>query len=130
MKRARRSAQAIVRGEEIVALITDLKIRRELIACAERGEPPVTIVGQRLIDELGIDFAKKLPVRQLAGNLIRGLLEEAGYEVAETGQRVKDPLFATGAVYRKILTREPAFEDWVSRLTAYKLLLKRLGLRS
>jgi hypothetical protein len=99
MTRVRRSALAVRRGPEILELLVSPNIRRALREAAERGEPPVTAVSERL----KIDFAKDMkltPVRQFVGLVVRAILEEEGFRVAASGVRIsRDPVFRTGAVY-------------------------------
>src|SRR4051794_37243142 len=107
MRRAQRSAQALVKGPEVFDLITSDKVRPLLVKRAERGSPPVTAISKKLVALLGPQLAKKLPVRQFAGVCVRGVLEEEGFEIADTGIRVTgDPMFRTGAVYRRVPKKE------------------------
>ena len=59
-------------------------------------------------------------VRQFAGLVIRAILEEEGFRVAETGVRIsRDPIFRTGAVYEAIADEKKAgsLESLVAFLT-------------
>ena len=60
------------------------------------------------------------PVRQFVGLVIRAILEEEGFRVAESGVRIsRDPIFRTGAVYEAIADEKKAgsLESLVAFLT-------------
>jgi hypothetical protein len=103
MRRAARSARAVLHGPEILELVLDPKTRRLLVAAAESGVPPVTAVSGRLLQLIPVKDAKLMPLKQFTGLCVRAVLEEEGLEVAETGVRVSnDPVFRTGSTYRRI----------------------------
>jgi hypothetical protein len=103
MRRAARSARAVLHGPEILELVREPKTRRLLVAAAESGAPPVTAVSDRLLQLIAVKDAKLMPLKQFAGLCVRAVLEEEGFEVAETGVRVsRDPVFRTGSTYRRI----------------------------
>ena len=119
MTRARRSAVAIRRGLEILEFLLSDEARKALRNAAERGEPPVTAVSDTLFSRFGKDMVFP-PVRQFAGLVIRAILEEEGFRVAETGVRIsRDPIFRTGAVYEAIADEKKAgsLESLVAFLT-------------
>jgi hypothetical protein len=102
MSRARRSARAVLHGPEILAFVGTNKNRKLLVAAAEAGHPPVAAISSQLEKLVGLKDAKLLPVRQFVGLSVRAVLEEEGFEVADTGVRLSnDPVFRTGAVYRR-----------------------------
>jgi hypothetical protein len=102
MQRARRSARAVKYGPEILEFVQELKTRRLLVAAAATGAPPVTAISGKLQQLIGPEFAKLTPIRQFTGLCVRAVLEEEGFELAEVGVRLsKDPVFRTGAVYRR-----------------------------
>jgi len=78
-------------------------VRARVVTVAKSGAPPVTAISDDLIKLVGPVDAKLLPIRQFAGRCVRAVLEEEGFEVAETGVRLSnDPVFRTAAVYRQI----------------------------
>ncbi len=98
MQRAERAATALVRGDEILETLK--AARPKLIASAKQSRPPVAAVSALLLERHGVEV-KQTPVRQFIGLAVRAILEEAGFEVAYTGVRIKDdPVFRTGSVYR------------------------------
>jgi hypothetical protein len=134
LARARRTAEALTRGEEILECVEENKDL--LIEGADEGVPPVSKIGRTLYDQFGEDV-KHLPVRQWVGTLTRALLALEGYEVDETGVRVKDPVFKSGSTYRRVETEadtdfdavlEPTFRRMVEALTIseQRMLLKVL----
>ena len=102
MQRARRSARAVLHGPEILELLQEAKIRRLLVAAADSGAPPVTAISGKLLELVGPKDAKLAPVKQFTGMCVRAVLEEEGFDLADTGVRLSnDPVFRTGAVYRR-----------------------------
>ena len=102
MMRARRSAAAVRCGQEILELLLSEGARRALKGAAERGDPPVAAVSDMLLKRFGEDMELP-PVRQFAGLVIRAVLEEEEFRVAESGVRIsRDPIFRTGAVYEPV----------------------------
>jgi hypothetical protein len=110
MRRATRSARAILHGPKILEQIQQTKVRRLLVAAAQSGVPPVTAISDKLLEILPRKDAKLTPVKQFAGLCVRAVLEEEGFDVAETGVRVSnDPVFRTGATYRRpVAGKSPA----------------------
>jgi hypothetical protein len=103
MRRAVRSARAVIDGPRILEFIQDPKTRQKLITAAESGAPPITAIGGRLAQLVGAKDVKLQPVKQFAGLCVRGVLEEAGFQVAAKGVRVShDPVFRTGSTYERI----------------------------
>ena len=102
MQRVERSARAVLHGAEILQFVRMPKVRTKLIATAETGAPPETANSLELINLIGEDDAKLAPIKQFTGRCVRAVLEEAGFEIAETGVRLsKDPLFRTASVYTR-----------------------------
>lgn len=104
MQRARRSARAVLHGTEILEFVQEPKTRRMLIATAELGAPAVTAISAKLQELIGPKDAKLAPVKQFTGLCVRAVLEEEGFELAETGVRLSnDPVFRTASVYKRTL---------------------------
>jgi hypothetical protein len=102
MQRAQRSARAVLHGAKILEAMQQPKMRRLLVAAAESGAPPVTAISDRLQELVGPKDAKLAPIKQFAGLCVRAVLEEDGFELADTGVRLSnDPVFRTGSVYRR-----------------------------
>jgi hypothetical protein len=119
MTRARRSAAAVRRGPEILEFLLSDEARKALKGAAEKGEPPVTAVSDVLLKRFRKDMEFP-PVRQFAGLVIRAVLEEEGFRVAQSGVRIsRDEIFRTGAVYEPISDERTAgpMESLVAFLT-------------
>jgi hypothetical protein len=98
-------------------LIQEPKTRRLLVAAAERGEPPVTAISDKLLQLIPAKDAKLMPLKQFAGLSVRAVLEEEGFEVAETGVRVSnDPVFRTGSTYRRIQAEQRRSSELLVRI--------------
>ena len=103
----KRSAAALTDGPAILASLQEPKARQALVIAASKGVPPVSGVSEMLLGKHG-DTVKLLPVRQFIGTAVKAILAEEGFEVAETGVRLpRDPVFTTGAVYRRITPINP-----------------------
>lgn len=103
MRRAVRSARAVLHGQEILELVRSKECRRLIFEAAKAGVPPVTALSAIIIREIGEKDARSIPVKQFIGVCVRAVLEEDGFEVASRGVRVSnDPLFSTGATYQPI----------------------------
>jgi len=117
MRRAMRSARALRHGPEVLALIQEPKTRRLLVDAAERGAPPVTAISHKLLQVVPAKEAKLMPLKQFAGLCVRAVLEEEGFEVAETGVRVSnDPIFRTGSTYQRVKAETSATSPLLVRL--------------
>jgi hypothetical protein len=91
-----------------------------LIAAAEQKRPPVAAVSGILLKRFG-EEVKRTSVRQFIGLATRAILEDAGYEVAYRGVRIRDdPIFRSGAVYRPRVDggNAPAADDALDRMMA------------
>lgn len=103
MRRANRSARAIMHGPKILDFILEKKTQKQLVAAANSGAPPVTAISDQLIKLIGMKDAKLSPVKQFVGVCIRAALEQHGYRVAEKGVRVSnDPVFRSGSTYEPL----------------------------
>jgi hypothetical protein len=117
MRRAVRSARAVIRGPEILELVRESKSRRLLIAAAESGVPPVTAISGKLLQLIPVKDAKLTPLKQFTGLCVRAVLEEEGFQVAETGVRVSnDPIFRTGSTYHRIKVDAPGSPGLLVRI--------------
>ncbi len=103
MRRAVRSARAVLHGERILKFIQNPKTRRLLVDTAASEAPPVTAISTDLLELVGPRDARLAPVKQFVGVCIRAVLEEEGFELVESGVRVsKDPIFRTGSTYQRV----------------------------
>ncbi len=104
MRRAQRSARAIVGGQKILDHLLKDDNKRRLIEAANEGVPPVSRISATLVkvaEAGGIDL-KAMSVRQFIGMIVRAILEDEGYSIAEKGVRLAhDPVFTSGSVYQK-----------------------------
>jgi hypothetical protein len=99
MFQVRRSANAITNGQQI---LDEVRAHEDaIVEVAERGLPPVSAVSA----VLKAKYPKEMdaaPVRQFVGTAVKAVLHKRGFEVLQTGVRLpRDPVFRTGAVYRK-----------------------------
>ena len=102
MQRAQRSARAVLHGPKILEFVSTPKVRAKLITAADTGAPPVTAISAALKTLVGTADTKLAPVKQFTGLCVRAVLEEEGFELAETGVRLSnDPVFRTASVYRR-----------------------------
>ena len=102
MRRAQRSARAVLHGTEILQFVQSPKTRERLVRAAELGSPPVTAISSEVQKLVGKKDAKLPPIKQYTGLCVRAVLEEEGFELVQTGVRVSnDPIFRTGSVYRR-----------------------------
>ena len=62
----------------------------------------MTAISRKLQELVGPKDVKLAPVKQFAGICVRAVLEEEGFELADTGVRLsKDPVFRTGSVFTR-----------------------------
>jgi hypothetical protein len=116
MRRAERTARAVLHGEEILQFIQSPRARKHLVQAAELGLPPVTAISSDVQKLVGKRDAKLSPIKQYAGLCIRAVLEEEGFELVQTGVRVSnDPIFRTGSVYQRRQQPQPP-ADLLARL--------------
>lgn len=102
MVRAQRAARRVPHGPEILEFLSSAKTRKVLVAAAAEGNPPVAAISREFAALVGPKDVKLAQVKQYAGLCIRAILEEEGYEVERTGVWLgDDPVFSTGAAYRK-----------------------------
>src|SRR5260370_12335652 len=101
MRRAVRSARAVLHGTRILEFIQRPETRQKLIAAAEAGVPPVTAVSSQIV-RLSQRQAKLSPVKQFVGLCVRAVLEQEGFQGAAKGGRgSKDPIFRTRSTYQR-----------------------------
>jgi len=102
MRRVERRARAFRHGPEILQFVRTPHVRAILIAAAETGTPPVTAISAQLIKLVGAAHARLMPIKQFTGRCVRAVLEEADFELVETGVRLSnDPVFRTASVYKR-----------------------------
>jgi hypothetical protein len=127
MRRAERSAQSIPHGQEIFEFLTSARARKALVAAVEKGQPPVRSVSKEFASLVGPHDAKSANIKRFVGLCISAVLETEGFEVERTGVWLgDDPVFSTGAVFRKAAvvassTGDDLLERLASVLTAEEL---------
>jgi hypothetical protein len=122
MQRVKRSARAVLRGEDLFQFIVQPAVRARLVGAAESGAPPVTAISGDLLKMVGARDSKLLPVKQYVGLCVRAVLEEEGFALADRGVRVsRDPVFRTGSTYRRVektnATASPLLCRFIESLT-------------
>jgi hypothetical protein len=126
--RLRRSAHALaaVRGPEMLEAV--LSMEADIVAAAEQDVPPVSAISEELLRRFGKEL-KSITVRQFIGTVVKAILADRGFEVAQTGIRLpKDKVFTTGAAYRKAaVAREGDSEDILRR--AFANIVRGMDLR-
>jgi hypothetical protein len=106
--RAIRMQQAVPRGPELYRYLA-IERRADLIEAADRGVMPLTAVSAGLLDTFGATAVAPATVKRFLGLVCSAILAEAGFQLAKTGTRVRaDPVFVSGAVYRRNLERSHA----------------------
>lgn len=119
MRRATRSAPALIDGQELLEFVTARGTRKKLIAAVESGVPPVSAISGELRQRFETMKTKSPVGKQFVGLCVRAVLEEEGYEACRTGVRLhRDPVFTTGSVYRRMgeqSAAEPA-DDALERM--------------
>ena len=129
MRRASRSAPALLQGEEIFRFVTGKSTRKKLVAAAAEGLPPVSAISADLRERFEAAQIKRPVIKQFVGLCVRAVLEEEGYEVYRTGVRLhRDPVFTTGSVYRPVQLENraktaTAVERMLTALTESEALL-------
>ena len=100
MRRASRSASAVVKGAEILNYVMQKSNRKKLVQAAKSDIPPVSALSNDLAEKFKPEIHKAI-VKQFVGLCVRTALEEEGFEVSRTGVRLhKDKIFTTGSTYR------------------------------
>ena len=119
MKRAKRSAQRVKDGPEILAVVRSEEARDAMIEAARNDIPSVSGISPILLDRFDDDVVMNVPTRALIGLCVRAVMAEEGYDIAERGVRTdpaQDKVFTTGTVYEKVEVEpeeevETEFED-------------------
>ena len=116
MIRAQRAARRVPHGPEILEFLSSAKSRKALVAAAAEGEPPVAAISKEFAALVGPKDVKLAQVKQYAGLCVRAILEQEGFEVERTGVWLgDDPVFSTGAAYRKAPSAGARGRDFLER---------------
>ena len=100
--RAERAAKRMPNGEQIWEFLGGPSGRTALVDAAEKGQPPVGAISAQLIEIAGLKALDDTKMKQFVGMCVRAIMEEEGYALADTGVWLgNDPLFSTGATYRR-----------------------------
>ena len=81
MRRAVRSARAVLHGVRILEFIRDPRTRQKLIAAAETRAPPTTAISSRLAELVGARDVKLQPVKQFAGSVFAQCLRRRAFKL-------------------------------------------------
>jgi hypothetical protein len=134
-RRLRRSAAALGdTGVEILEWLHEPEQRAALIKAAETGLPSVAGISKAFVAKFKKDTGKTMVIRQFVGRAVKNIMEDAGYEPADTGVKLSDdPVFRTGTRYRSRNEQErdddenPLLERFVAILNVAELRqLKKL----
>jgi hypothetical protein len=104
-------------GPELFEFIQSPELMFKLKHAAARGTPPAAAISADLMAKFPSGI-RDSAIKRRVGLFIAALLDAEGFSVARANVRMKDPLFATGAVYRE---RTPAVSesgDLISRLAS------------
>jgi len=101
-RRVYRASRAEPRGSEIVALLKAPDVRSELIKAADAGVAPVSALAPFLTGRFQPDLLAQHSVRRFIGLVCSAVLAEEGFEVAQTVRLRENPIFVTGAVFRRV----------------------------
>jgi hypothetical protein len=116
MIRAQRAARRVPHGPEILEFLSSAKSRKALVAAAAEGEPPVAAISKEFAALVGPKDVKLAQVKQYAGLCVRAILEQEGFEIERTGVWLgDDPVFSTGAAYRKAPSAGARGRDFLER---------------
>jgi hypothetical protein len=100
-----RAAGNIRGGVAIVEYCSSPEGRWRLTTAADAGLVPVTAVSEKLLELVGRPALESLATRQFCGRVVKAVLAEEGFVVAQTGIRVPhDPIFAAGSIYKRRTT--------------------------
>lgn len=102
-RRLRRSAAALGdAGVEILEWLHEPEQRAALIKAADMGLPSVAGISKAFVAEFDKDAGKTMVIRQFVGRAVKNVMEDSGYEPADTGVKLPgDPVFRTGTRYRR-----------------------------
>ncbi|NKK58827.1 hypothetical protein GFM44_23300 [Rhizobium leguminosarum bv. viciae] len=119
IRKARRGAKSIVGGEPLLAALTSSRYIQLMEQGVAKSLPPVSMISDLLVEQFeGKVDLESNPVKQFIGSAVRAILSDLGYEVDETGVRIKnDPIFRSGSTYVKIDSEEED-DDILSRFVA------------
>jgi hypothetical protein len=114
-RRARRTAATMERGLELWKFFQEPEIAQKLIDRAEADSPSVGGVSADLMARFG-DVLRDPAARRKMGVFIAATMASHGYEVAQAKVRLKDPVFTSGAVYKKRHSAAAAPAELLARI--------------
>jgi hypothetical protein len=97
---ADRIAQSSPVGRELIAFLRRPDILAKLREAAERGTQPVSAVSKDLLANF-TSVIRDPAVKRRVGFFVAAVLDGEGFNVVQANVRMKDPLFKSGAVYKK-----------------------------
>jgi len=97
---ARRLAEATPSGHELLSFLESPAIMKKLEEAAARGIQPVGVISTELLAQFPT-VVRDPTVRRRLGIFVAALLHGQGFEVERANVKLKNSLFASGAVFRK-----------------------------
>jgi hypothetical protein len=117
MTRAGRVAASTPLGAELLEFLKSPQTLEKLKGAAQRGTPPAAVVSGELLARFPTIIGDAAAKRRV-GLFIAAVLDAEGFSLAQSNVRIKDPLFTTGAVYRKRAEEGAGAADLESRLVS------------
>lgn len=118
MRRATRTAQSSPVGRAMIDFIERPDIREKLQKAAEDGIPPVMAISGDALAAFPPGMLDDQMNKRRLGLLVAATLDELGYEPARSNVRIKNPVFASGSIYRRKSSSPIPPDGLVSRLAA------------
>jgi hypothetical protein len=116
MTQARRLAASTHLGSEVLAFLQRPEIIAKLKEAAAAGTQPVTTISLDLLASFP-SVIRDAAMKRRVGFFIAAILEVEGFSVLQPNVRMKNPLFATGAIYKKCSEPTTKSTDLISRLS-------------
>lgn len=116
MTQARRLAASTHLGPEVLAFLQRPEIIAKLKEAAAAGTQPVTAISLDLLASFP-SVIRDAAMKRRVGFFIASILDVEGFSVLQPNVRMKNPLFATGAIYKKRSEPTTTSTDLISRLS-------------
>jgi hypothetical protein len=97
---ADRLAQSSPVGRELIAFLQRPDILAKLREAAERGTQPAAAISMELLENFPT-VIRDPGLKRKVGFFVAAVLDGEGFSVAQANVRLKNPLFASAAIYRK-----------------------------
>jgi hypothetical protein len=112
---ADRIAQSSPLGRELMAFLQRPDILAKLRDAAERGTQPAAAISTELLENFP-SVIRDPAVKRRVGFFVAAILDGEGFSVAQANVRLRNPLFASSAIYRKRPESPTPAGNLVSRL--------------